>query len=139
MKQRSEVAQARHLQRLAQQYASLRRYIDALHAIDQAIALAPSVFLYDSRGVLLCLLDNLEKAEESFAQALRLEASPSRTQADVYFHRGLLYGRQGLFEKALADLATAQHLLPNERAYREASASIERERQHTHSDPVLFV
>jgi tetratricopeptide (TPR) repeat protein len=124
---------------LAQQYAYLRRYTDALQATEQAITLAPSASLYDYRGVLLCLLDNLEEAETSFNQALKLEARSPRTRAEVYFHRGLLYGRQGLFEKALADLAEAQNLLPAETAYRQASAGIERERQRSQSELVLSI
>jgi tetratricopeptide (TPR) repeat protein len=122
--------QAAHLVRSARRLVYAKRYVAALAAVDQAIFLAPSFAFYDYRGVLLCIMDKEQEALESFALALTLTTA-SADQAEIYFHRALLYGRVGSFDKALADLTRAQQLSPAHLAYREARASVAVEKERT--------
>jgi tetratricopeptide (TPR) repeat protein len=119
--------QATRLLRCARKHAQARDYRGALADIDQAISLAPSAALFDYRGVLLCLTGRVQDALESFTQALSL-AAPEQ-QAEIYFHRGLLYGRERLYDQALVDLSQARQLDPAHATYREASIGVELEKE----------
>ena len=127
-KGRTPVRQATRLFRDARKRAQARDYCGALATIDRAITLAPSATLFDYRGALLCLVEKVQDALESFAQALSL-ATCSEHQAEIYFHRGLLYGRERLYDQALADLAQARQLSPANTTYRAAMASVEIEKR----------
>ena len=122
--------QATRLLRCARKHAQARDYSVALATIDRAISLAPSATLFDYRGVLLCLMGRAQEALESFTQALLLATSPEQ-QAEIYFHRGLLYGRERLYDQALVDLSQARQLDPAHAMYREASAGVELEKGRT--------
>ena len=113
------------LVRSAKEHIGARRYDAALVDLDQAIRITPTGALYDYRGVVLALMEKTQEALASFARALELAALPGK-QAEIYFHRGLLHGREGLYDLALMDLARAQQLCPC-KTYRRARAEIERE------------
>ncbi|WP_220211278.1 hypothetical protein [Reticulibacter mediterranei] len=101
-------------------------YHTAILLLDQAVQCAPAAYLYDYRGVVLCLIGRGEEALASFAQALACPASRS-LQAEVYFHRGILYGGEMAYELALLDFTHALQLVPAQRTYEEAIAQIKRE------------
>jgi tetratricopeptide (TPR) repeat protein len=104
------------------------QYNAAVAALDRAIACTPTAQLYDYRGVVLSLAGRVEEALQSFLQALK-GSNPwgVRLQAEIYFHRGLLYGREGARDFARADFAQAVRLCRSDATYREALAEIERE------------
>jgi tetratricopeptide (TPR) repeat protein len=132
--------QATHLLRSARELAHAKRYAAALADIDLAISLAPSFALHDYRGVLLCLMNKVQEALESFTLALSLTTSP-KEQAEIYFHRALLYGREKMFDEALCDLAQAHKLRPANATYREACARVEEEKERVYHKvivPVLY-
>ena len=123
----SSQQQAKCWLRSAQRLVKADRYEAALDALDRAIELTRTAELYDYRGVVLSLMDRREAAVESYGQAVGLASTPA-LQAQIYFHRGLLYGNEGAYDQALLDFARATSLNPAERSYLEARLTLERER-----------
>jgi tetratricopeptide (TPR) repeat protein len=123
----SPKVQASRLFRAAKRLAADDRYTSALAALQQAIELYPTAAeIWDYRGVLLSLMDRTQEALESFASALSLTGS-AELQAQIYFHRGLLHGRDQAYAQAHEDLVQAQRLCPANATYREAVLEIEKE------------
>ncbi len=124
--------QAEQFFQSAQQLVRDDHYGAAIEALDQAIQLAPTAELYDYRGVVLALVLNNEAALESFTNALSL-ARTDDVRAEISFHRGLLYGREKLYEQALLDLARACRLNRFAPTYREALDQLQKEMSgHSH-------
>ena len=112
----------RHL-RAARRLVRELRYGEALDMLGEAIARRPSAELYDYRGVLLALMRREEAALLDYEQALSLATIPV-LQAQVLYHRSLLFGRCGSYDEALLDLQQAQRRAPGNATYREAMAAL---------------
>lgn len=108
----------RHLG-LARQLVREWRYDEALSVLGEALAQSPRADLYDYRGVLLALAGREADALLDYAMALGLANTPS-LQAQILYHRGLLYGRRHLYDLALLDVQRALRLDPCNRTYGEA-------------------
>jgi hypothetical protein len=93
-------AQAERLFQSAKRLVLQDRYDTAILVLNQAIQYSPTAQLYDYRGVVLSLALQNEGALESFTMALSL-ATTDAERAEIYFHRGLLYGQDQLYEEAL--------------------------------------
>lgn len=111
----------------ARQYVQADCYDAAIRALDLAIACTPTAKMYDYRGVVLSLAGRVEEALESFARALeKASLLLPGERAEICFHRGLLYGREGASALARVDFSRAVKL-SSDPTYREALAEIERE------------
>lgn len=128
VKTRPPEREAARLLQSARQFVRVKQYVAALAVLHRAILLSPSCTLYDYQGSLLCLLNKVQEALESFALALPLANSP-KERAGIYFHRALLYGREKLFDEALSDLVRAHKLCPANATYREAQTRVEEEKE----------
>lgn len=120
--------QARKLFNEAKRHIREKRYEDASLLLTQAIQLAPSVDLYDYRGVVYTLMQTTEQALQSFTQAL-LHAATHEEQARIYFHRCLLYGRAESYAQALLEIQHALLLVPKNTTYQDAQADIAQHNQ----------
>src|SRR5712691_3735757 len=98
-------------------------YTAALHTLRTALAHRPSSALYDYQGVLLSLMGETQEALQSFSKALE-GTEQAGERAAIFFHRGLLYGREQLYDQALLDLSRAAILSPQEPLYQEAKEHI---------------
>ena len=136
MLQNSQKGRVDELLRSARRLVERDRYDSAILALDQAIQCVPAAQLYDYRGVVQSLAGRVEEALLSFAEALAHAASPCE-RANVYFHRGLLYGREESFDQALLDFTRAHHLSPADPTYREAVEQIKLERAASAKDSKL--
>jgi len=128
VKSQSPEKQAMQFLNTARQFARVKKYAEALAVLHRATILFPLCALYDYLGSLLCLMNKVQEALESFAMALPLANSPIE-QSGIYFHRALLYGREKMFDEALSDLERAQKLCPSNATYREARACVEGEKE----------
>ncbi|GCE32025.1 hypothetical protein KDA_75090 [Dictyobacter alpinus] len=127
MLQTSQKTQVDTVLRQARWLVMRDRYESAILALNRGIQCGPCVQLYDYRGVVLSLQMRVEESLASFTAALNCTAS-SRERAAVYFHRGLLYGREEAYDQALLDFTRAHHLAPADPTYREAIEQIKLER-----------
>jgi tetratricopeptide (TPR) repeat protein len=124
---RSSERQARALFESARRLACGGHYDRALVALNQALEQVQTAQLYDYRGVVLSLTLQNEAALESFDRALVVAQSNSE-RAEIYFHRGLLHGREGAYNQALQDFMHACQLNPHDLTYREAYEQLRNER-----------
>lgn len=134
-RQSSRLTRANRWFRTARRLVRGDCYEAALAALDRALALTPTAELADYRGVVLALIDRVQEAVAAYEQALLLACTPT-LQAQIYFHRGLLYGREQAYEQALLDFSRAAMLHPAERSYREALETLEREYAAVTDTPV---
>jgi tetratricopeptide (TPR) repeat protein len=89
-------------------YSAMDQHEHAVADYSAALALEPSVRLYNNRGLEHVALGNLDAAVADFTQAIALGPDfPS-----PYLLRGNAYADKGEFDKALADFAEAIRLDP---------------------------
>ena len=123
----SEARWSRQHLRAARRLVRELRYGEALDVLGEAIARCPSAELYDYRGMLHAFMRREEAALLDYEQALSLATIPI-LQAQVLYHRSLLFGRRGSYDEALLDLQQAQRLAPSNATYQEAMATLRLER-----------
>ncbi len=80
----------------------------AAAAFERAIKLDATSDDYLGRGIAYDLLGDVDRALESFNQAIALD----NTSAEAYYRRGSLMGSQGNYAQALADFGAATRLDP---------------------------
>ena len=123
---------------MARRLTRKQRYEEALSLLGSAIAQIPRADLYDYRGVLCAFLHKEGEALEDYGRALALASKPVE-QAQILYHRGLLYGRRQSFDLALQDMDQAQRLDPANTLYEEAAGQIRIESQAGGSGPAATV
>ncbi len=89
-------------------YSAMNQHEHAVTDYSAALALEPSVTLYNNRGLEQVALGNLDAAVADFTQAIALGPE----FPGPYLLRGNAYADKGEFDKALADLAEAIRLDP---------------------------
>ena len=101
--------------RLAELEFCFGRVPEALKALDHGITLAPrNAQAYALRGFLLSAENEIDRARDSFNQAILLDGA----LGNAWLGRGLTYIRQGHDEQGRRDLETAAALEPNRSLYR---------------------
>jgi tetratricopeptide (TPR) repeat protein len=100
---------------LAKAYFNLKRYEEALAALEQAIRLDPNLArAYNGKGIALGNLKRYEEALAAYEQAIRLDP----TDPLAYYNKGIALHNLKRYEEALAALEQAIRLDPNlARAY----------------------
>ena len=84
----------------------LRRYKEALVAINTALRLSPRASFYSNRGVAYAELKRYEEAIKDYNQAIKLNPK----YVDVYINRGVAYARLKRYEEAIKDYSQAAQL-----------------------------
>lgn len=93
----------------------LQKYEEALADLDKLIQNhKDTAYLYVSRGIILSIQNQKEKAYQDFEKAISLSGnSKTPTSADAYINRGTIFFERKEYEKAEADFRKALSFSPN--------------------------